>query len=410
MRNLSDSQFEYWEKIGYVGYNNYTDLHLKLKKNVFLKEFESTNRDRLSTYYNLPYLLSHHVYNEYFKTKENFEFQSNFFYFSNKKNLKIKKFKISLIFNTFINLLKKLYLLQFNFFKIYKFLKNWKKKKYNLIFKLLNFKKNLNYLYIKRIICFIYNIFNIYFKLLFFSLKKMILNIKKKLYRYLKYFNKFFFLRKRKHYLIKINKLLLKNIFLLYKNPFIIKKYQDVFNFYQENNLFDNIIIRNRYYQANDSLKKGIFKDIPSSHINEKKNRIRFFLFSCFNKKISELKLIYNQYKFSNWEKFFIFFENNLYNLKKKININDIYINNFYLNGIKYNYSYNNIFLKNGDFLEFNLNNIYVLSYVLNKKFILFYFFFFYLYKNNYFFIYFYKNYINVFFYYLKNNNDIISK
>jgi len=42
MKNLYNSPFEYWEKIGYVGYNNYTDLHISRKQTAIVDQWKAS--------------------------------------------------------------------------------------------------------------------------------------------------------------------------------------------------------------------------------------------------------------------------------------------------------------------------------------------------------------------------------
>ena len=368
MKNLFNSPFEYWEKIGYVGYNNYTDLHLKVKKSLFYKEWVNTALKAGRYTNNL--VVQDYLYN----TKDQINDGMSVMRINNKKNIKIKKFKSYLVFNLFFNLYKKIYIIHTNFVKIINFIKNWKKNKYLLFFKLTK-KKYFKNRYLKYVVTLIQKIYAIYFKLIYFIFKKNLLLIKTKIYRYLKYFNQYQYMRKKKKNIIQLNKKLMKNTYLIYKNPKVLYQLYVILFGEKDIPLSKHHFLRDKVYDVNRSTRSGLFQDIPKVNIKEKKKRFKFFLTSCFNCSLYDLKLLHERYQLKSWEDFFFFFSNNMKSLLSSFELNKNNISDIILNGKNINdkISLNSLFMQEGDFLEVKIKEDVI--QLLNKKLFLFFFF-----------------------------------
>lgn len=273
-----------------------------------------------------------------------------------------------------MHLFKKTYILQLSYLKILKFLNNWKKKKYKKIIYFLNNKKYTFLL--KKYIFYINQIYQLYFKILFFNFKKTIIILKKKFYRYLKFFFQNSFLLSKKQPLYKLSKNIIKNIYLLYKNPFLLKQYKKILTISKNTPLFDNSLIKNNYLNNSNYTNKNIFENIPHSS-NKQKKIFKLFICNYFNINISQFKYIIHKYNFVKWEDFFLFLNNNLSYHLKTLNLSNSLINHIILNGQKIIlHKYINISLFTGDFLEINVKNKNNLLEWINNKFILFFFLF----------------------------------
>jgi len=367
MKNLFNSPFEYWEKIGYVGYNNYTDLHLKIKKNILFQEWGNLKKESF---------MEHKIMFTQYLHELNYEIKKNnlnsTLIFSKNKIKNTKKFKFFCIFNSLMHLFKKTYVLQLSYLKILKFLNSWKKKKYK---KIISFFSNKKYTFLlKKYIFYINKIYQLYFKVLFFNLKKTIIILKKKFYRYLKFFFQYSFLLSKKQPLYKLSKNIIKNIYLLYKNPLLLKQYNKILTLSANVPLYNNSVIKNNYLNNLNYSNKSIFESIPQSS-NKQKKIFKLFICNYFNINLSQLKYIVNKYNFVKWEDFFVFLNNNLSYHLKTLDLNNYLINNIALNGNQVIlHKHSNISLFTGDFLEINIQNTNDLLKWLNNKLFLFFF------------------------------------
>jgi len=367
MKNLFNSPFEYWEKIGYVGYNNYTDLHLKIKKNILFQEWGNLKKESF---------MEHKIMFTQYLHELNYEIKKNnlnsTLIFSKNKIKNTKKFKFFCIFNSLMHLFKKTYVLQLIYLKILKFLNSWKKKKYK---KIISFFSNKKYTFLlKKYIFYINKIYQLYFKVLFFNLKKTIIILKKKFYRYLKFFFQYSFLLSKKQPLYKLSKNIIKNIYLLYKNPLLLKQYNKILTLSANVPLYNNSVIKNNYLNNLNYSNKSIFESIPQSS-NKQKKIFKLFICNYFNINLSQLKYIVNKYNFVKWEDFFVFLNNNLSYHLKTLDLNNYLINNIALNGNQVIlHKHSNISLFTGDFLEINIQNTNDLLKWLNNKLFLFFF------------------------------------
>jgi len=367
MKNLFNSPFEYWEKIGYVGYNNYTDLHLKIKKNILFQEWGNLKKESF---------MEHKIMFTQYLHELNYEIKKNnlnsTLIFSKNKIKNTKKFKFFCIFNSLMHLFKKTYVLQLSYLKILKFLNSWKKKKYK---KIISFFSNKKYTFLlKKYIFYINKIYQLYFKVLFFNLKKKIIILKKKFYRYLKFFFQYSFLLSKKQPLYKLSKNIIKNIYLLYKNPLLLKQYNKILTLSANVPLYNNSVIKNNYLNNLNYSNKSIFESIPQSS-NKQKKIFKLFICNYFNINLSQLKYIVNKYNFVKWEDFFVFLNNNLSYHLKTLDLNNYLINNIALNGNQVIlHKHSNISLFTGDFLEINIQNTNDLLKWLNNKLFLFFF------------------------------------
>ena len=369
MKNLFNSPFEYWEKIGYVGYNNYTDLHLKIKKDILLNEWGNYKKESF---------MEHNILFTQYLHELNYEIKNNnldnTILFSKNKIKNTKKFKFFCIFNSLMHLFKKTYILQLGYLKILKFLNNWKKKKYKKIIFFMHRKKY--HFLLKKYIIFVNQVYRLYFKILFFNFKKTIIIIKKKFYRYLKFFFQYSFLLKKKQPLYKISKNMIKNIYLLYKNPLLLKQYKKILNISNEVPLFDNSLVKTNYLNNSNYPQKKIFENIPQSS-NKQKKIFKLFICNYFNININQFKYLINKYNFLKWEDFFFFLYNNLSYHLKTLNLNNYFINKIILNGQTIALQKNiNISLFSGDLLEIKSENKEYLLQWINNKLVLFFFLF----------------------------------
>lgn len=372
MRNLFDSPFLYWEKIGYVGYNNYTDLHLKVKKDLLYNEWKKASMVCIPSISNELNFSIQRLYNVNGKIKKNQEWLETPIKYSLRKNLKLKKFKLVTILDSLVFFYKKIYLLQMNFIKIRKFLLNWKRKKYSFILNLLNLKKKYIINYLKCYANYIKKIYSFFFKIFLYSFKKNVLLIKKKLYRYLKFFNQFSFLKTKKKNFYKLNKSIIKNIYLIYKNPFLMKKYKEVLG-YKNYPLAENKLISYNYYLHNNSVNKDLFYNIPKRYLRDRQSKIKFILSNFFGTNYSQIKEYVHKYNLTSWEEFFYFFYNNLNYFLKNSFMNNLSL--YQLNGKKI-YTNSKLKIMMGDLIELstsnkqdplNLNYLIVYFYLLIK-------------------------------------------
>jgi len=271
-----------------------------------------------------------------------------------------------------MHLFKKTYVLQLSYLKILKFLNSWKKKKYK---KIISFFSNKKYTFLlKKYIFYINKIYQLYFKVLFFNLKKTIIILKKKFYRYLKFFFQYSFLLSKKQPLYKLSKNIIKNIYLLYKNPLLLKQYNKILTLSANVPLYNNSVIKNNYLNNLNYSNKSIFESIPQSS-NKQKKIFKLFICNYFNINLSQLKYIVNKYNFVKWEDFFVFLNNNLSYHLKTLDLNNYLINNIALNGNQVIlHKHSNISLFTGDFLEINIQNTNDLLKWLNNKLFLFFF------------------------------------
>jgi len=367
MKNLFNSPFEYWEKIGYVGYNNYTDLHLKIKKNILFQEWGNLKKESF---------MEHKIMFTQYLHELNYEIKKNnlnsTLIFSKNKIKNTKKFKFFCIFNSLMHLFKKTYVLQLSYLKILKFLNIFKKKNFK---KIISFFSNKKYTFLlKKYIFYINKIYQLYFKVLFFNLKKTIIILKKKFYRYLKFFFQYSFLLSKKQPLYKLSKNIIKNIYLLYKNPLLLKQYNKILTLSANVPLYNNSVIKNNYLNNLNYSNKSIFESIPQSS-NKQKKIFKLFICNYFNINLSQLKYIVNKYNFVKWEDFFVFLNNNLSYHLKTLDLNNYLINNIALNGNQVIlHKHSNISLFTGDFLEINIQNTNDLLKWLNNKLFLFFF------------------------------------
>lgn len=367
MKNLFNSPFEYWEKIGYVGYNNYTDLHLKIKKNILFQEWGNLKKESF---------MEHKIMFTQYLHELNYEIKKNnlnsTLIFSKNKMKNTKKFKFFSIFNSLMHLFKKTYILQLSYLKIFKFLNSWKKKKYK---KIISFFSNKKYTFLlKKYIFYINKIYQLYFKVLFFNFKKTIVILKKKFYRYLKFFFQYSFLLSKKQPLYKLSKNIIKNIYLLYKNPLLLKQYNKILTLSANVPLYDNSVIKNNYLNNLNYSNKNIFENIPQSS-NKQKKIFKLFICNYFNINLSQFKYIVNKYNFVKWEDFFVFLNNNLSYHLKTLDLSNYLINNIALNGQQIIlHKHSNISLFTGDLLEINIQNKNnLLKWLNNKLFLLFF-------------------------------------
>lgn len=272
MKNLYNSPFEYWEKIGYVGYNNYTDLHLNVKiKNIVASwNAESSSQEKKNQDIRQPCPKS--------RIKNNIHFLSFIFY----------------------NFLKSIHTQSFILKKILFFFSTWKKKYAFFI------KKNIKHRLIKFYMLFFLNkIVSSYLISLKRWHKLNLFTKKRKLYEYLSVLYNIPGTKKKIFFFKKILKSLTKNYTFSTKHmPFFNSMFSDhkKTNLYRPQYLYNRLSIENSRYE-----EKGLFKNIPLTVNNHVKKELTLFICTTFNVTVYQIRKILSTNTFGSWKDFFYF-------------------------------------------------------------------------------------------------------
>ena len=267
MKNLYNSPFEYWEKIGYVGYNNYTDLHISRKQTAIVDQWKAS----------MP--AKHDVFLS--------------------KNKRVYK-KNNLAFLQFIKLFFSF--LSKNFFlfrRLCFFFLKWKKKMFSSCKSFLPIVQRHVYSSISRI----YNIYLLSLKKYYFYF------LKTSRHFFFRYFSIFFSVpgfKKKVFILKKLYVSMCKNLKSTNKHFLLINRIHSIFH---KTNLLPNVYFRN--FSSKDNFlytEKGLFKNIPKV-LNHTSITFAQYLSNTFNLSIYEIKHYVSSFFLSDWGTFFYFFE-----------------------------------------------------------------------------------------------------